>query len=109
MSVGGLFTVGGDLSLSIASLLGDTEQRYQLFNFGSVSGTFASVSIGGTYTASLTSSGGLWTGSGGGRDFYFDTSAGELVVAAIPEPASLPLLVGAGALLSARLRRRRVA
>jgi len=94
INVTGILTYGGDLE--IVSWNGwDLNQAgsYNLFDSGSVSGNFSSVSLG---AVSLSSSGNLWTGNNGaGVSYSFDISNGELTV--IPEPSSL-MLVGVFAL-----------
>jgi len=107
---GGSLTYGGILAINFSSstVSGTT---YDLFNLssGSPSGSFSSVSIAGTYAASLTHNSGVWTGSNGGYDFSFTESTGDLSIlaSAIPEPSSAAALAALAAGLTAVVIRRR--
>jgi len=70
---------------------------------------FTTVSIGGSYSAPLTNSSGIWTGSDSitGLGFTFTEASGTLSVSAIPEPATYAAAFGALALAGAVWNRRR--
>ncbi len=108
----GTLTFGGTLGIEItASLTGG--EIFSLFTAdgGALAGNFSSVSLTGSYLASLTDNGsGIWTGSANGLDFTFSTSginAGILSVSAVPEPSTFAAIAGALALMGALVRRRR--
>lgn len=86
--VGDALTYGGVLNVALTgSDLGAA--IYDLFDFTSQSGTFATINV---------------TGLGDGQTASFNYETGELSVAAVPEPASLGLL---GLAVLAGIRRRR--
>ncbi|CAM3021194.1 beta strand repeat-containing protein [Rariglobus hedericola] len=112
ISTTGTLTFAGTLGLNItASLTGG--ESFTLFsaNGGALAGNFSSVSLTGSYLASLTDNGsGIWTGSANGLDFTFATSginAGILSVSAVPEPSTYAAIFGVLALGAAATRRRR--
>lgn len=108
---GTTLTYGGALELSFGATA--TAGTYDLFNLtsGISAASFTAVALTGDYTASLSNSAGLWTGSAGGFDFAFTQSTGDLIIsaAAIPEPSTYAALAGAAALGLAFLRRRHFA
>jgi autotransporter-associated beta strand protein len=99
---GGLFSLNGTLVLNFSNALIGS---WDLFNLssGSVSG-FTTVTLAGSYSGSLTNSGGVWTGVAAGADVTLSESTGVLTV--VPEPSTWALLIVslAGVLF---LRRRR--
>lgn len=111
-STAGTLTFAGTLGINItASLTGG--ESFSLFtaNGGALAGAFNSVSLSGSYVASLTDSGsGIWTGSANGLNFTFATSginAGMLSVSSVPEPATFAAIFGVLALGAAAIQRRR--
>jgi autotransporter-associated beta strand protein len=110
----GTLTFGGTLGIDLTASLSGGES-FHLFtaNGGALAGNFSSVSLTGTYIASLTDNGsGTWTGSVGDLNFTFATSginAGILSVvsSAVPEPSTYAAIFGALALGTAVIRRRR--
>lgn len=100
----GVFTTAGQLTFSksvsfnLTGTLAGLVGSHDLFDFGSAaSGDFASVSLTGITTGSLSlSSSDTWTGTFGGYDFTFTETDGVLSVAlaAIPEPSSYAALAG---------------
>lgn len=107
INLGGAVNYGGSLSLQVSGSLpyGD----YSLFSaFTSQGGSFATISLSGFYTGSLTEAAGVWTGNVGGQDFTFTNATGVLSV--VPEPSAWLLGIGgfaAGAFRTWRRSRRR--
>lgn len=107
VNVGGLLTYNGDLTLTMTGLIADG--TYNLFDFGSHTGSFDTVAFGGgsnPYSGSFVNDAGVWTATSGGQTFTFTQSTGDLVVAAVPEP-SIWALAAAGGTVLVTLRRRR--
>ncbi|MEI6491959.1 MAG: autotransporter-associated beta strand repeat-containing protein, partial [Verrucomicrobiota bacterium] len=99
VNVTGLLTYNGTLTLTMASPIANT--TYGLFkgalgvDLVSPAGNFAGITFtGGAYTGTWTFNGtsSLWTASSNGQDFSFDKASGDLLVAAVPEPATWALL-----------------
>jgi autotransporter-associated beta strand protein len=82
------------LDFSTASLIGGT--TYNLFDMGSQTGSFTTVTLAGSFSGGLALTGDLWKGTSGGYDFEFDEATGILSVTAVPEPSTC-LLLGVGA------------
>jgi autotransporter-associated beta strand protein len=87
--VGDALTYGGVLNVTLTGS-DPADATYDLFDFASQSGTFATINV---------------TGLGEGQTADFNYGTGELSIIAVPEPASVAL-VGVGALLMLRRRRR---
>ncbi len=104
------FNVTGNLALDGSLLITnynsfslDTVGTYNLFDWATKSGNFTNVTVGVT---SLTFSGSAWTGDNGISTYTFDTTSGDLNIAAVPEPSTLALFgLGAGALFFFRRRK----
>ena len=81
---------------------------WDLFNFASETGTFASIALADQYSGSLldADSNGIWDLTDGDNTWQFTESTGVLGLTVIPEPRAA-LLGGLG--LLALLRRRRSA
>ena len=108
IDVTGALTYGGSLALAFGAST-SAGANYQLFDFGSTSGSFSSVYLSGVYAGSLALSGQTWSYTDVGNNLLFtlDQSTGYLSVAtAIPEPSTYAALAGLGALGLALLRRR---
>ena len=106
VEVGGLLTYNGDLTLVLSGLIADN--TYNLFDFGSQTGSFDTITFGGVgnpYSGSFTNSGGTWTLDSAGQSFAFDQSTGDLIVTAVPKPGTWGLLALAGMLLGVKRRR----
>lgn len=104
VNVSGNLTYGGTFNLIFGTTLlsGGT---FDLFNtIGSVSSSFTSIVLSGSYTGTLTDG---VTQTIGGQNFTFTGSTGDLLITAIPEPSAFALLVGFGALGCVVARRRR--
>ena len=99
VDVGTLLTYGGDLVLDITGAY--PSAQWDLFDFADYGGNLSSVSLTGSYAASLTLGGTTWTGIVGDQQWSFEQTTGVLAV--VPEPASMALL-GVGGL--AMLKRR---
>jgi len=119
-------TFGGTLNLIFGTAVSDTVTAgvYDLFALGNVgqSGAFSSVSISGTAlnvvtptaATGLVFAGSNWTASMTDAaaaiwNLSFDSTTGDLTIAAIPEPSSLALGFGAAAFGYIALYRRRKA
>jgi autotransporter-associated beta strand protein len=102
----GLLTYGGAFGINFSTVSG--HGTYHLISSTSASGDFASVTITGSYSATLTDPGNDWTGTDGTNNFDFNTATGDLVISAVPEPAVYGLVLGVAALLLS-LRRRKIA
>jgi hypothetical protein len=112
VNVSGALAYNGDLTVSFGySPTVPPSVTYDLFNFSTETGNFDSITIGGSYTASLSRTGDLWSGTDGGNTvtFSFDQTNGVLTIAAIPEPSALAALAGFGVIGLALSRRRRAA
>lgn len=109
ISVAGSLTYGG--TLNVVSWNGfdyDVAGNYNLFDSGSIAGSFMAVNVG---SVSLVNTLGVWqaTNGAGTFNYSFAESTGDLSVTAIPEPAAFASLAGFGALGLALYRRRKAA
>lgn len=103
----GTLTYGGDLGLTLSGTA-TPGATYNLFSFsgGTQAGSFANVVLGGTYTSTLSNSGGVWTGTDAGLNFSFTESTGQFAVTAVPEPATMGLAGLTMVALAGWMRRR---
>jgi autotransporter-associated beta strand protein len=100
-------TYGDNLTLNITT--STPLSTYNLFAFGSETGTFASVSLSGAYSGTLTGSGDVWSLTSDGNTWTFTESTGLLAVSAVPEPGTWALVgVSLSALLLFRRRKNEV-
>jgi fibronectin-binding autotransporter adhesin len=101
----GTLTYAGDLALTLTGTA-SAGAVYDLFSFsgGSQAGSFSSVVLGGDYSATLTNSGGVWTGTDGSLIFSFNETSGQFAV--VPEPGTLVLAAIGLAAAGWRIRRR---
>ena len=87
---------GGDLSLDFGATLANGTYSWDLFNFGSESGDLGSITLGGSYSGSLSRSGDLWSLATANESWSFDQTSGVLGVtlasAPIPEPTRICLI-----------------
>lgn len=108
IDVGTALNYGGTLTLAFGTTFG-TDQTFNLFDlFTSTSGSFSSVSLTGSYTASLVDDGfGVWSGTttSGNESWVFTQSTGNLALTVIPEP-STALLGALGMMMLLRRRNR---
>ncbi|MFA6287604.1 MAG: autotransporter-associated beta strand repeat-containing protein [Opitutaceae bacterium] len=96
----GALTLGNALTLNFTTSMLTNGQTYNLFDFGSQTEDFSSVTLSGSIIGSfLLTSADTWTGSFGGYDFTFSEATGILSLAAIPEPSTWALLFGGASLL----------
>lgn len=94
---------GGSLNLNFSTAVAQ-DDLFNLFNFGSASGSFTDFAFTGTYSGNLTNQfDGTWIGTIGGLGFEFTEASGTLAV--VPEPSRL-LLIGLGLGLAVFRRRR---
>jgi autotransporter-associated beta strand protein len=103
------FTLGGNLTITFSNQLDQGTYSYQIVG-GSTAGSFTSVSIDSSYTATLNAGNG-YAANSGGNSFSFDNATGVLAVTAIPEPASVGMVMAAlvGTITAARCRAKRLA
>jgi fibronectin-binding autotransporter adhesin len=107
----GLLTYGGALTFDLGTTLSGN-QTFDLFSIGggNQTGNFTSVALSGNYTGSLTRNGSVWAlTDGGGNNWSFSQSTGDLTFIAVPEPAAMALVGTGVAMLVVRLNRRRKA
>jgi autotransporter-associated beta strand protein len=111
ISVGGSLTYDGRLLLSLGTTFDPGSYSFDLFDFGSQTGSFDSVTLGGNYAGSLVNDVGLstnWGLTSGDQTWTFDQSTGVLALSVIPEPSPLALSgLGLLALAVSALRKRR--
>lgn len=110
----GSISFGGTLTIDTTGLSGLTAgDSFTLFSAGSYTGDFQSVSIAGSFVASLSHDfdSDIWTGSSlNGYTFSFNETNGLFSVSAVPEPSAFAVFAGlAGLGFAASRRRRRVA
>ncbi len=103
----GALTLGDALTLNFSTSTLTNGQTYNLFDYGSQTGDFSSVTLSGSIVGSLAlTSADTWTGTFGGYDFSFTESTGTLAIGAVPEPSTYVLLFGGAALFIAVGRKR---
>jgi autotransporter-associated beta strand protein len=99
-------TYAGALTLNITSAT--PLSSYNLFAFGSETGTFDSITLAGsTFSGSMTGSNGIWTATSAGYDFTFTESSGILSTALVPEPSTWALIGLGSAFMLWRVRSRK--
>jgi autotransporter-associated beta strand protein len=106
-AAGGL-TYDGALTLAIGATFGNGTYTFDLFDFGSQTGSFDTLALSGTYgNVALTNNLGVWstTTNSGNETWTFTQSTGNLSLVVIPEPNVAALLGGLGALMLLRRRR----
>ena len=109
VNVGNLLTYDGTLTLTLGTTFAEGSYSFDLFDFGSQTGSFDSVTLGGSYGGSLVNDGlGVWGLTSGAETWTFDQSTGALAVGVVPEPSTLALSgFGLLALAVSALRKRR--
>ncbi|GAT32980.1 fibronectin-binding autotransporter adhesin [Terrimicrobium sacchariphilum] len=105
--VGNLLTYDGALVLNLGTTFGTGDYTFDLFSFGSTSGSFSSVVLAGSYSGTLTNSGGIWTLTQGNEIWSFSQTTGDLnLTVAVPEPGTFAcLIVGLTTLVVLRRRK----
>ena len=111
INVGGSLTYDGGLLLTLGTTFAAGSYSFDLFDFGSQTGSFDSVTLGGSYSGSLVNEVGMstnWGLTSGDQTWAFDQSTGVLALSVIPEPSPLALSgLGLLALAVSALRKRR--
>jgi autotransporter-associated beta strand protein len=112
INVGGLLTYDGSLRLTLGTTFDVGSYSFDLFDFGSQTGSFDSVTlVGSYYSGSLGKDVGLstnWGLTSGDNTWTFDQSTGVLGLSVIPEPSPLALSgLGLLALAVSALRKRK--
>ena len=111
INVGGSLTYDGSLLLTLGTTFAAGSYSFDLFDFGSQTGSFDFVTLGGNYTGSLVKDVGMstnWGLTSGDQTWAFDQSTGVLALSVIPEPSPLALSgLGLLALAVSALRKRR--
>jgi hypothetical protein len=111
INVGGSLTYDGGLLLTLGTTFAAGSYSFDLFDFGSQTGSFDSVTLGGNYSGSLVNDVGMstnWGLTSGDQTWAFDQSTGVLALSVIPEPSPLALSgLGLLALAVSALRKRR--
>ncbi len=114
VDVGTALTYGGALTLDFGTTFGTGNYTFDLFSFASESGNLASITLSGLYSGSLVFDNvgeDEWTlVDGGGNDWTFTQSTGDLVLSVpVPEPGTIALFGAGVALIGLRIARRRKA
>ncbi len=105
-NVTGALTYGGALTLDMGMVFSTGSYTWNLFDFASASGDFATITLEDQYSGSLTNGGGgVWGLTSGVNTWEFTQSTGVLGLTVVPEPSAAMLLGAFGTL--ALLRRRR--
>ena len=109
VNVGNLLTYDGTLALTLGTTFAEGSYSFDLFDFGSQTGSFDSVTLSGSYGGSLVNDGlGVWGLTSGTETWTFDQSTGALALGVVPEPSTLGLSgLGLLALAVSALRKRR--
>jgi autotransporter-associated beta strand protein len=106
VNVGSALTYGGALALNFDTLFTQNgNYTFNLFDFGSTSGSFGSVSLAGVYSGSFINTSGIWGLTQGDNSWSFNQGDGVLTFTVVPEPNVA--MVAGSLVLMAMLRRRR--
>jgi MYXO-CTERM domain-containing protein len=103
----GVLTYGGALTLDMGVIFSGGSYSWNLFDFASETGTFATIALADQYSGSLLDAdlNGVWDLASGNITWQFTQSTGALCLVVVPEPNAAMLVGGLGML--ALLRRRR--
>jgi len=105
INVTGLLTYGGNLTLTFGQTFSAGSYTFNLFNFGSQSGSFNGITLAGSYSGSLNNNAGTWTLPSGLDSFEFSQTTGALsLTVAVPEPGTWALMAIAASFLLWRRR-----
>ena len=108
VNAAGALTYDGALALAMGATFGTGTYTFNLFDFGSQTGSLDSVTLSGLYTGSLVNNGfGVWQAvtNSGTEIWAFTQSTGNLSLVVVPEPNVAALLGGIGLLFLLRRRR----
>ena len=91
-------TYGGTLALDMGTTLGVGAYTWDLFDFGSETGTWNAIKLQNQYSGSLADvdANGVWDLTSGLNTWQFTESNGVLNLTVVPEPSTLALLAIAG-------------
>ena len=101
-------TYGGTMTLDVGTTFNVGNYTWDLFDFGSESGTWGSINLADQYSGSLLDgdTDGVWDLTSGLNTWQFTESNGVLNLTVVPEPSTLALLAVAGVVgCGVRLRR----
>jgi len=105
-------TVALDLGSSALTLNVTTATPGASYDFltssASATNNLGSVTLGGSFSGSLSNSGGIWTGSSNGYIFSLDQTSGALSITAVPEPHEFALAITGLLFVFIAIRRRRL-
>jgi autotransporter-associated beta strand protein len=106
ISVGTALSYGGGLTLDLGNTFAEGSSTFDLFNFGTRTGSFSSVSLTNAYSGALANNGtGVWSLTSGSQTWSFNQSTGDLSLTVIPEPSLTPLCLMSIALTLSRRRK----
>jgi autotransporter-associated beta strand protein len=106
VDVGDILTYGGTLVFNFANEFTEANTyTFNLFDFGSSTGSFTSMSLAGFYGGTFTGNAGIWDLTDGDNSWSFNQGDGILTFTVIPEPNVA--MVAGSLVLMAMLRRRR--
>ena len=106
LGAAGVLTYGGTLTLDLGAMFGAGSYSWNLFDFASESGTFATIALTDQYSGNLLdlNADGIWELTSDENTWQFNESTGVLGLDVVPEP-SAALLGGLGILVLLRRRR----
>ena len=106
LDAAGVLTYGGTMTLDIGMIFGVGNYSFNLFDFASETGTFATITLADQYSGSFLDGdlNGVWDLTSGDSTWQFTESTGVLGLTVVPEPHAA-LLGGLGMLVLLRRRR----
>ena len=107
INVTSALTYNGTMTLAVGTTFGVGSYTFNLFDFGSQSGSFTTIALSGNYSGNLTGPGNIWSLTSGNETWTYTHSTGDLGLEVVPEPSTYALLMVAAAGLGAHVVRRR--